>query len=1055
MDIDIQKDIEDNSETQKTNTFYLDAKNNLNIKKEKNEFLVDQRYYREYPRQDLYGLKIPQNILEAIYNNKNLLLRAMKQIDRHGDGIIPKFEFINTFHKQNCHHLLRIELIDKIVNLYLNNDQSIIMINYENLIRELCKDIKYIIKTEYNLFPINKYKYSISPDNKRAISQNMFSRDTGNLHPKAISSFRKFNKLPKIGESEIRDIIEKMCKIGIILENKFKKDKMISYLELKDILEKYKIDINKKLMVLILKYLNIENPNCFYIKDFLNKINEQMMNSTCFDFRKSYNFNKNNTLNNLNTMRKSYEYPKINNLNTDYSNRSKIDNSKTNIINKDNLNNIKLSFKNEEKNLKDDSKINESENSNLLTIKLIKTIKDKIFKKNPKIDGISLYFDHLLSYNICRNENIIYPDELERLFQLEQFNFTIPEINSIFTFMDTKKDGYIDRIEFINAIKNVPHPLTTFINYMKNNRITMTDIAYNIGYDLYNQSVNECLNSRLNKLSFQTKIKSLNDKFDNEYIYGLFNYISEGKNEIEIRKFFDIINYNNDESYKNLSDIKDNVINMVIDIVPKCVSFNELKNNFLKYDKQLKGEINSEIFLSIMKKYIGQRINQQNLLHFLRIYKLIDNKNIVKYSKLLMIIYINNKDDLWLRSLEAFSNFITKECSKDLFIFIVKINNLCNNISVKRTVEADRMQRFIRDRIGQEVDINTIMKFDFNKDGIISMDDLKNIILNYVDKNFFETKESLEENCKMKELNKNKLINKNLYSELKKVLNKQNITIDNLFFFLDKKKDNILDFDEFKTQLPLLLNKIEDKNLEIFYNYLDEYKTQKIDINTFRNKLKEFKKWLKINKNLSDTELFPILDHDHDGIISIKDIKYFANKILYMPINELNDSKILHFIVALSLTNSNYLILADIQNVVKNLKEDKTKEYENNIYTYCNEGINEKNQDINWIHDVINRIGIFLNEIYDNDIKKFYDTYNTTNFRNQGQGLSLDNFTNFLDKNYQILEQYHIEKEQQKILFKYISNNTNFITLSMLQKIFCDNKYNFYQKMHSEIKIFL
>ena len=98
-----------------------------------------------------------------------------------------------------------------------------------------------------------------------------------------------------------------------------------------------------------------------------------------------------------------------------------------------------------------------------------------------------------------------------------------------------------------------------------------------------------------------------------------------------------------------------------------------------------------------------------------------------------MIIYKDCKDDLWLRSLEAFRNFLHKECSDDLFIFIVKINNLCNNISIKRSVDIDRMQRFIRDHIGQEVDLNTIMKFDYNNDGIISMDDLRNIVIKYIE----------------------------------------------------------------------------------------------------------------------------------------------------------------------------------------------------------------------------------------------------------------------------------------------------------------------------------
>ena len=288
LDIDIKKEIGDEFDYFKNkNKFYINARNKLNIKKSENEFLVDQRYYREYPRQNLFGLKIPQDILESIYKNKSLLIRTMKQLDNHGDGIIPKFEFINAFHKQNCHHNLRIELIEKIVDVYINNDPSIIMIQYENLINELCKDIKYIVDNEYNLFPINKYKYSISPENKRGISQNMFSRDTGNLNPKAISSVNKYNKLPKIKESDVRDIVEKICKKGIYLRKNLKDNKIMSYLELKDLLEKYQIDLSKELMVHILKYLNIKNPNCFYFKEFISKINEQMMNSTCFDFRKS------------------------------------------------------------------------------------------------------------------------------------------------------------------------------------------------------------------------------------------------------------------------------------------------------------------------------------------------------------------------------------------------------------------------------------------------------------------------------------------------------------------------------------------------------------------------------------------------------------------------------------------------------------------------------------------------------------------------------------------------------------------------------------------------
>ena len=58
----------------------------------------------------------------------------------------------------------------------------------------------------------------------------------------------------------------------MFLNNNYKSNKIMSYLELIQILEKYKIYINKVLMVQILKFIDITNPNCFYIKELrLNK----------------------------------------------------------------------------------------------------------------------------------------------------------------------------------------------------------------------------------------------------------------------------------------------------------------------------------------------------------------------------------------------------------------------------------------------------------------------------------------------------------------------------------------------------------------------------------------------------------------------------------------------------------------------------------------------------------------------------------------------------------------------------------------------------------------
>ena len=129
----------------------------LKNNEENKEYLIYD-CYRNNTYHRLNELKIDQNILEGIYNNKNLLIRNMKQKDRHGDGLIPKFDFLSIFYNTNCHYKLRIELIEKIVNIYLDNEANVAMIKYINLINILCQDIKIIIGKKSFLFPINKYQ---------------------------------------------------------------------------------------------------------------------------------------------------------------------------------------------------------------------------------------------------------------------------------------------------------------------------------------------------------------------------------------------------------------------------------------------------------------------------------------------------------------------------------------------------------------------------------------------------------------------------------------------------------------------------------------------------------------------------------------------------------------------------------------------------------------------------------------------------------------------------------------------------------------------------------
>ena len=1048
----------------------------------KNEYMVDQRYFRNFPVQNLMGLHIPQDILEGIYNYRTLLLRAMKQIDRHGDGLIPKYDFINCFHRTNVHHSLRIELIEKITDVYIGNNPDIIMVNYNNIINTLCKDIKGIIENEYYHFPIEKYKNTIPKNNKRANSAYAFSLDSGNLENRAISSIPRYQKLPQINGRDVIDDINKIGKVIFYIKNNLR-NSIISYLSLINKLQAYQISINKIQMIKILKFLDIQNPNAFNINDFITKLSKHTE-------IKSYNNSYNNNFRPKSTFDTNKRY-------------------KTNLkdINKNiNQQNGNLRPNNSSQNIKDNNGLNEFQPNHESDIKVITKIRDRIYSYGIELDEISRYFDHLLSYNICRKENVIFPDEFERLLILEKFDFTNQEIYSAFNYLDTKKDGIMDRLEFIQILKNVPHPISTIHNYIRNNKLTVDDIAYKMGFDIYNCPLEDTLNIKVDRLYFLTKMKMLNEKFDVDFLQSLFFSITQGKTETNINHIFEVFNILKDESYKDLFYTKEDFENQCIDVIPKCVSFKEAKNTFLKTDKYITGKVPLETFLKQMRIYLKGKIKEKNLIHFCRTHRYIDGKNDINYQNFLSYVYKDTKDDVWKKCLDEFMKFLHTECSDDLFIFFVKINNMSNNSNIKRTLTSDRFFEFFRGRVDM-VSMDMMNKFDFDEDGVISMDDLKNIILTYADGHFFDDQKKINQGILMKNNRQKYEENKKFYLVIKDALTKINMTEDNLFYYLDKNKDGYIDIGEFYTQLSKLpLGKKYTKNqIDLFYTFFDEYNNGKVDINIFKGKIRIFKddmrnnqengymgnstienlilteitKYYQNNDHLCDTEFFSILDSDNDGKISIRDMKIFAINTLLISPNELDDNKILRFIEAISLTKTNNLVLADIQNLMQCILSNNLQMFRNNIYHFCNEGITKSNPDPDWINDVINKIGSYIDEHYDGDVKKFYDDYNLTSFRNKNQGLSFENFVTFVESNYILFQSYHINTTEQRVLFNFISKNNKFITLDDLNRLFARKKkpvnklnnineeekgkdindinYNqdFYGQMHNDILIFL
>lgn len=132
-----------------------------------------------------------------------------------------------------------------------------------------------------------------------------------------------------------------------------------------------------------------------------------------------------------------------------------------------------------------------------------------------------------------------------------------------------------------------------------------------MGFDIYNCPLEDTLNIKVDRLYFTSKMKMLNPKFDLEFLHCLFFSITQGKTETNMNHIFEVFNILKDDSYKDLLNNRDEFETQCINIIPKCITFKEAKNTFLKMDKFITGKIPLEKFLNQMRIYLKGKIKEK------------------------------------------------------------------------------------------------------------------------------------------------------------------------------------------------------------------------------------------------------------------------------------------------------------------------------------------------------------------------------------------------------------------------------------------------------------
>ena len=1027
---------------------------------------------KEKPKSTLRNLKIPSDILEAIEYHKSLIIREMKNFDRKMSGIISRDECAKSFIKANIHYSLNHQIALDICKVYANNPDNV---DYMKLMTQLLRDIKKINGSSKfsDKFDTKTHTFYKSDINNKKKLRPMSVRSTANdYEPKRIG-----DKNVKKQGLDLNNVIQEMKGIKLILNllksDYFRElDQSISLNELCNKLRKYDIAYSKDKIGEILHYIGIEDMQQFSLNEFIQKMN------LCKIISKE-----------LTTEEIISEFNKLKDIIYTLGGESflfpddKIMISKDDFISKilsqtkykyDILNNIYIYLLKTDRDFtKDDYKKYFIDDQRIMDDNFdenaVREILNRIERNKMKIDE---YFSHLLSYNNNHTVDNISRYEFHKIFLIEKYPYSAAEVDHIFDMIDLKKDNYIDRDEFNTVINKILYPLYQVQNTIRKNKLDIDDIAHRLDID-------KNMNQKINFEKFEEKMKKLDYTFSYNFMKELFKEINE-KNGIYNSKYIstkDIINafdvfHQGKFSELNIGSFRENFISNIKSVT----NYETLRKNFEDIDSLSNGLLTKSDFCSVIQKFSTQ-FKDEDIMRFTRISNLIDENNYVKYPQFLLLCFYDSGNDTFNNCIEVIKSYILKECKNDLKIFFQKINHMekYSYYDIKTTITIKQLQDFLSPYKIKGLNNNIVCKFDLDSDGIISYEDLQGILERYKSTNFFKFENSSftpDTNLYAYEtMSETKF--KNLVREIKKNMKKKNITLVGLFNKLDKNHDGFVSNYEFNTGIDdyiQLSSSIKDQ----FYNYLDYYHNGLVDLETFKIRFKEYKsneilvrnnndienkiideifKYIKNNiKNISDVELFEIMDKDTDGLINFSDFKKFCIEDLSDGLDKksFNDYQLQRIIQALSLTKNNNLGMADIRELInKCSKESEFMNFKEKFKETINQNLFKEKENTEWINECIEKFALFISERYKN-IEEFFEL-NTV--KNSGK-FTWEDFEHFHAKNYECFEGFNLTRDELLSIYTRLdSQKKNFLTLGDLKNKL--EMFDFYIKMHFDIKNFI
>ena len=1066
---------------------------------------------------------LPIEIQKAFIANKGQILRELKNYDRKINGLITRFETARAFDKSNIHPQLSMEIINDLINSYAN-DQD--FIEYNKLLTTIIKDIKYNLKSnsfvveENGLLPSNfNYKFKFGPkikkliktDNKMNLIECASLKKISGIKMSTINEDEKqeiseipknndifnmdeYNNLKvKISEVEneilsiklnIEDIIifKKKIKETLKFDKYMNNDKELNYSDFIDILRLYSIRYPVEKILKILKFLNIPNPQAMTLNLINRKLNEckvsssEMTNAQIEEALNNILFDNNLDLKNI-LFYKKHEISQSEFVTSLHDKTRFSDNILISIFQKLSNKNAYLSYEtffnvtNKKKN-----EIGNEYNREFY-ISSCKKILSKIKSLGMTIEE---YYFRLLKYNYARKNNLFNKLDFILALQQEEYEppFTENQLSFIFEQMKNNKLGDLDRHEFRKAIITEYNALYHLQDDIKKMKLTLDDIISMLALSKDEFSKN------INYWQFKENIKRIESHYSNEFIESLYlELVGDLEKDINIKYFLDLLNvYQKKEFFKinNESFVKNFFIN-----IRNNIDYHTLKASFEKEDQNFSGKISKSSFCNIISNFIKDFTNG-DLIKLIRLTKIAENlTSEVEYIKFINMVYYNQNLDAFLLAVNELNEVFIKEANKNLKQLIGLINNC--KYDENNFITIDRLYIFLTEKIktkfentyikiSEPITKSIICKFDVDSDGKISLEDLKSILLRYINTDFFK----YENNSESFDVNlfSDRILSdqdyRDIVKKMKENMKKKNISEVGLFKILDENKDGFINNYDFNKGIKCVIE-LNPSISDGFFNYLDRYKNGMVDLNTFLSRFKEFKLekivennndieiiileqlteyFLKNMDKLNDEEFLVLMDKDCDGIISLEDFKYFVINELGIFKSQINDFKLERVMQSISISKNLNITLADINEFTNKIKINKKpnshyidlKEIfkeENNL----NLSKNKKNKD--FIIQLIEKLGLYISQKFEN-ISNFFKIYGNT----EENKLRFEDFNKFLEKNLECFEGFNLTKDEILSVFGSLdSQKKNYLTFEDMK-----NKleiFDFYKKMHFDIKNFM